>query len=99
MFTEECWSSNHIIHGIVAIFGIVIFYIMVLIIDLLYFEAKYDVKILIAKKSGRTKVLMYFYFLVLEICFVVIDISNYDYVIVLIIFIGAFINFWRLHKF
>lgn len=41
LFDIECWVNIHIVHSIVAIFGIIIFFVLCLLFALLYFEPRY----------------------------------------------------------
>lgn len=39
--SETCWSNSHIVHGIIAIIGIILFYLICMIMALTYFEGRY----------------------------------------------------------
>lgn len=49
VFDQECWNGPHIVHGIVAILGILIFVIFTAIFNFLYFEARPKIKDLLSK--------------------------------------------------
>ena len=42
LFDFECWVNIHIVHSVVAIFGVILFVILCLLFSLLYFEPKYQ---------------------------------------------------------
>ncbi|CAD8213536.1 unnamed protein product [Paramecium octaurelia] len=97
VFNNTCWQGSHVIHGVVAILGIVLFVVITMTFNLLYFEPKYNHKDQLSKTSGRAKTFKFFYFLILEISFVLIDLDQFDYVAIYIILIGAFVTFYKLH--
>ncbi len=41
-----CWSNQHVVHGIIAIFSIVLFYFFSVCLTLIYFEYKIHRKII-----------------------------------------------------
>ncbi|CAK82690.1 unnamed protein product (macronuclear) [Paramecium tetraurelia] len=96
-FDQECWNGAHIVHGIVAILGILIFVIFTAIFNLLYFEARPKIKDLLSKQSGRAKTFVYFYLLVMQMSIIILDPKDHTYIIIYIILVGAFISFYKLH--
>ncbi|CAK68569.1 unnamed protein product (macronuclear) [Paramecium tetraurelia] len=97
VFDTICWQGSHVIHAIVAILGIIIFIMITMTFNLLYFEPKYNHKDQLSKTSGRAKTLKCFIFLLLEISFTFIDLFKFDYVAIYILMIGAVITFYQFH--
>lgn len=75
VFDSICWEGSHVIHAIVAILGIVVFIIITMTFNLLYFEPRFNPKDQLSSISGRFKVVKCSYFLILEISFTYIDLT------------------------
>jgi len=71
--TLLCWSNMHIVHGIVAIFAIILYYSICIFISLTYFECRYIMNDASAKVSGRPLALFFTYELVMIICYAFMD--------------------------
>ncbi|CAD8126292.1 unnamed protein product [Paramecium sonneborni] len=98
MFSEiNCWEGTHTVHGIVSIFGIICFYIFCISFSLLYYEPRYMEMNPQSKKNGRYLAIFLTYELVMIICYTFMVGKQYDYIFILIIVIGSFFVFWKMH--
>lgn len=93
----KCWESVHIVHGIVSILAIVLFYILTITLSLLYYEPRYLPKEPLSKKSGRPLAVFLTYQLIMVICYTYMVGRSYDYLFILILTIGSFTIFWKIH--
>ncbi|CAK66138.1 unnamed protein product (macronuclear) [Paramecium tetraurelia] len=92
-----CWQGVHIVHGIVSILGIVIFYLFCITFAMIYYEPRYLPKEPHSKKSGRNLTIFLTYELVMIICYTFMVGRSYDYLFILIMLVGSFIVFWKMH--
>ncbi|CAK82689.1 unnamed protein product (macronuclear) [Paramecium tetraurelia] len=92
-----CWQGAHIVHGVVSILAIVIFYLLCITFALIYYEPRYLPKEPLSKKSGRNLAIFLTYELVMIICYTFMVGRSHDYLFILIIMIGSFIIFWKMH--
>ncbi|CAD8157650.1 unnamed protein product [Paramecium octaurelia] len=92
-----CWQGAHIVHGIVSILAIVLFYLLCITFSLIYYEPRYLPKEPLSKKSGRNLAVFLTYELVMIICYTFMVGRSYDYLFILIITIGSFTIFWKMH--
>ncbi|CAD8209105.1 unnamed protein product [Paramecium pentaurelia] len=97
LFDFECWVNIHIVHSVVAIFGVILFVILCLHFSLLYFEPRYQPLEASSKLSGRANAVFLIYQLIMVICYTFMNGRNYDYLMILIMLIGSFIIFWKIH--
>ncbi|CAD8162069.1 unnamed protein product [Paramecium octaurelia] len=97
LFDVECWVNIHIVHSVVAIFGVILFFILCLLFSLLYYEPRYQPLEASSKKSGRANAVLLTYQLIMVICYTFMTGKNYDYLMILIMLIGSFIIFWKIH--
>lgn len=75
----ECWSNAHIVHGIMAILGIVLYYSLCIVMTLTYFECRYVINDATARITGRSIGLFFSYELLMIICYTFMQESVYDY--------------------
>ncbi|CAD8126295.1 unnamed protein product [Paramecium sonneborni] len=97
LFDIECWVNIHIVHSIVAIFGIIIFFVLCLLFALLYFEPRYKPHQASSKQNGMANATFLIYQFIMVICYTFMNDRNYDYFMILIMLIGSFIIFWKIH--
>ncbi|CAD8075781.1 unnamed protein product [Paramecium primaurelia] len=97
LFEIECWSNIHIVHAIVAIFGTILFFVLCTLFSLLYFESRYQPHDASSKFSGRANAIFLTYELIMVICYTFMNGKNYDYLIILIMMVGSFTIFWKIH--
>ena len=95
--TEICWSNSHIVHGIIAIIGIILYYLICMIMALTYFEGRYQISDALARISGRPMAYFFTYELVLILCYSLLEESSSDYIIIGIMLLGSYIVFYRIH--
>jgi hypothetical protein len=87
----------HIVHGIVAVVSIIIFYSMCILISLTYFECRYIMNDASSRVSGRPIALFFTYEFIMIICYCFMQESNLDYLMIAIMLIGSYIVFWKIH--
>ncbi|CAD8075777.1 unnamed protein product [Paramecium primaurelia] len=92
-----CWQGVHIVHGIVSILAIILFYLFCITFALIYYEPRYLPKQPLSKKSGRNLAVFLTYELVMIICYTFMVGRYYDYLFILIILVGSFTIFWKMH--
>ena len=94
---EICWSSSHIVHGIIAILGIILFYIICMIMALTYFEGRYQISDALARISGRPMAYFFTYELIMILTYSLLEETSSDYIIIGIMLLGSYIVFYRIH--
>ncbi|CAD8162073.1 unnamed protein product [Paramecium octaurelia] len=98
LFSEtKCWQGTHIVHGIVSIFGIIIFYLFCITFALIYYEPRYIPQNPSSKKNGRFLVIFLTYELIMIICYTFMVGKQDDYIFIFILAIGSFLVFWIMH--
>ncbi|CAD8203560.1 unnamed protein product [Paramecium pentaurelia] len=97
LFDVQCWSNIHIVHAIVAIFGTILFFILCIIFSLLYYESRYQPHEASSKLTGRANAVFLTYELIMVICYTFMNGKNYDYLMILIMMVGSFTIFWKIH--
>ncbi|CAD8125809.1 unnamed protein product [Paramecium sonneborni] len=97
LFDIECWVNIHIVHSVVAIFGVIFYFILCLLFTLLYFEPRYKPHEATSKQSGRANAIFLIYQFIMVISYTFMNGKSYDYLMILIMLIGSFIIFWKIH--
>ncbi|CAD8157654.1 unnamed protein product [Paramecium octaurelia] len=97
LFDVECWSNIHIVHAIVAIFGTILFFVLCTLFSLLYYESRYLPHEASSKLTGRANAIFLTYELIMVICYTFMNGKSYEYLMILIMMIGSFTIFWKIH--
>ncbi|CAD8043447.1 unnamed protein product [Paramecium primaurelia] len=97
LFDVQCWANAHIVHGIVAIIGVIIFSFITLLFSMVYYEVNYLPQNLNSKKQSKCTTYLLLYELVMVICYTYMNDKFYEYVHILIMLIGSFLVFWCFH--
>ncbi|CAD8069136.1 unnamed protein product [Paramecium sonneborni] len=94
---QQCWQEAHIIHGIIAIIMILIFYGFCIIFGAIYYEFQYNSAQVNSQQNGRISTYLYTYQLITIILQKLIKDQKFQYLEIIVILIGSLILLKKFH--
>ena len=95
-FNILCWSNQHVVHGVVAIFGLIVSFLVITTFSLLYYDGRFNISEASSRKSGRPYVMILIYQLVMIICYKMSS-QQLDHLMILVMIAGSFIILYYNH--
>ncbi|CAD8155764.1 unnamed protein product [Paramecium octaurelia] len=94
---QQCWVGAHILHGIIAIIILLIFYGFCMILGGIYYESKFMSDQANSQQNGRISGYLYTYQSIVIILIRLIKDQKYQYLEIIIILIGSLILLKKFH--